>query len=98
DSKRAGDAAEPGPQVGGTLPYMAPEALEALQRRVPVADLHADVFSLGVVLYELLTGEWPFPTRGLPMPELIEQMRRDRLQGPTDPRRAHRAPSPAAAS
>jgi hypothetical protein len=42
-------------QVMGTLDYMAPE-----QRQSPLAiDHRADIYSLGVVFYEMLTGELP---------------------------------------
>jgi serine/threonine protein kinase/tetratricopeptide (TPR) repeat protein len=45
--------------VGGTLPYMSPQQLEALQTG-DAADRRDDVFSIGVILYELLSGHLPF--------------------------------------
>jgi eukaryotic-like serine/threonine-protein kinase len=65
--------------AAGTLPYMAPEQLgEGLD---PV-DHRADLYSLGVVLYELLTGLRPF--RATSPIELHEQI----LNGDPDPPRS----------
>jgi eukaryotic-like serine/threonine-protein kinase len=47
---------------GGTLGYMAPEQLDLSRRAMEPT---TDVFSLGVILYELLTLRLPFPALGL---------------------------------
>ena len=53
--------------VGGTLPYMAPEELRKQLSEASVHDAdgdpRGDLFSLGVILYELLTGHLPFGDR-----------------------------------
>ena len=52
--------------IMGTVPYMSPEQvtgnLDALDRR-------SDVYSLGVMLFELLSGQMPYPVRGRPILE-----------------------------
>jgi formylglycine-generating enzyme required for sulfatase activity/serine/threonine protein kinase len=45
---------------GGTMAYMPPEKFSADRLTVKAGD----VFSLGVSLYELLTGDWPYGAQG----------------------------------
>jgi TolB-like protein len=56
--------------VVGTVPYMAPEQLQG----APV-DRRADIFSLGVLLYEMATGRRPF--QGETSAEVISSILRD---------------------
>jgi tetratricopeptide (TPR) repeat protein len=47
--------------LGGTIDYMAPEHLKALgQSSAEPVDGRADIYGLGVVLYEAVTGQRPF--------------------------------------
>ncbi|MDW8198378.1 MAG: protein kinase, partial [Gemmataceae bacterium] len=49
--------------VGGTMPYMAIEQLRDMRcRGQAVIDERTDLYALGVMAYEMLTGEVPFPT------------------------------------
>ena len=59
------DGSSPAAYFGGSLAYMSPEQLEAFDpahpRTPPEIDARADVYSLGVLLWELLFGQRPFP-------------------------------------
>jgi serine/threonine protein kinase len=58
---------------GGTLPYMPPEQLQSFAGASAdaVYDKRSDLYSLGVLLFEAITGRLPFP---------VEQPERDRKE------------------
>jgi eukaryotic-like serine/threonine-protein kinase len=84
--------------VGGTLPYLAPEHLEAFQRPDRTIDARADLFAMGVILYELLTGRHPFDIPHGTVDEIIPPMIAERRTKKIEPRRWNKQISPAVAS
>jgi serine/threonine-protein kinase len=70
--------------VGGTPGYMAPEQADS-----PDVTMAVDIYALGVILFELLTGQSPF--RSDPAVEVIEQVRNP---APTLLRRVKPVPEP----
>ena len=84
--------------IGGTLPYMAPEHLAAFQERGRSVDPRSDIYGLGVILYELLTGWHPFPTPEVSREALLGRMLEDRRRPPPTLRDRNSAVSPAVES
>jgi serine/threonine protein kinase len=72
--------------VLGTANYLAPELCDDL----PCEELSSDIFSLGVTLFEMLTGQLPYPPGSL-----RQTFRRHRCDPPADIRQHNSSlPSP----
>ena len=68
-----------GERLAGTPAYLAPELLRGSATQ---ADRRADVYGLGVTLYEFLTGERPF--RSIELAELLRQVSEEAPRSPRE--------------
>lgn len=82
----------------GTLPYMAPEQIESAKIRQNAATFQSDVYSLGVMLYEMLALRRPFPDYDGEFGDVINRMIQDRRQSRPALREVNPLVSPAVAS
>ena len=70
-------------QVGaviGTFEYMSPEQARSFGEDI---DTRTDVYSLGIVLYELLAGAPPLDLKGIPFDEFLRRLREDEPPPPS---------------
>ena len=83
--------------MGGTLPYMSPEHLDAFNprgtTRPGTVDERSDLYGLGLILFEMIAGHPPFPgvPSGLGLVDAVATMTEQRRKPPPSLRAANPA-------
>ncbi len=75
-------------KAGGTLPYMSPDQLTSYANPSVAVDGRSDIYSLGLILFQLLTGKFPFPMHRGRTADILPLMIKDRI-GPVPELRSH---------
>lgn len=84
--------------LGGTLPYMAPEHLRAFQGSEEEVGAQADIYSLGLILYELATGKSAAPSMRGNRRQVLQRTIEERSKPLPDPRTIAKDVSPSFAA
>ncbi len=63
-------------QIVGSLMYMAPEQLEL----GAILDHRTDIYAIGVLFHQMLTGRTPYPTRGTTREDIINNIQYEPLE------------------
>jgi WD40 repeat protein len=74
-------------EIVGTLPYMSPEQLRGDREAI---DTQSDVYALGVLLYEFLTGRHPYPFPNGDVSEISDRLHATSFLAPSEWDRACR--------
>ena len=73
-------------RIGGTRPYMSPEQLTSFIHEQVEYDERSDLYAVGVILYELVTGVLPFEANFDASTTALENDRSNRFALPPTPR------------
>jgi serine/threonine protein kinase/Tfp pilus assembly protein PilF len=87
-------AAAPVARIAGTLPYMAPEHLAGIEAGKLTADHRSDLYGLGIILFEMLSGQHPFRFPEGETEDEVPKMLAERRAGPPQIRPLNRTVSP----